>query len=74
MKKAGVTLVLLLAFVSLAGCAVGPCEGYGCPAFAHSGAQAPQPAGKSGGQNSNVSQTAQVQNQTAPAPAAQVRQ
>ena len=72
MKKAGRTLVLLLAIVSLAGCAVGPCEGYGCPAFAHSGAQAPQPAGKSGGQNSNVSQTAQ--NQSAPARAVQVGQ
>jgi hypothetical protein len=45
MKKAGAILILMGAMVGMAGCAVGPCEGYGCPAFAGA-TQAPQPATK----------------------------
>jgi hypothetical protein len=43
MKKSGVTFFLLgLGMLSLAGCAVGPCAGYGCPSLARAVEQAPE--------------------------------
>jgi hypothetical protein len=46
MKKYWVTFVLLvLTLLGAVGCAVGPCVGYGCPAFTPAVAQHPtQPA------------------------------
>jgi hypothetical protein len=68
MKKAGLAFILLGAALELAGCAAGPCAGFGCPAFAPGGAQSSQPALKSAAKMSD--QTTHAKNQSAIAPEA----
>jgi hypothetical protein len=66
MKKVA-TLIALSSMFALVGCAVGPCEGYGCPGFTHSGQEAPNSAPSSAA----AGQKTQAHNQGAVAPTAQ---
>jgi hypothetical protein len=68
MKKVA-TLIALSSMFALVGCAVGPCDGYGCPGFTHSG-QALQAAPNSAPSSAAAGQKTQAHNQGAVAPTA----
>ena len=66
MKRADVVVrvILFSTILGLAGCATGPCVGYGCPAFAQA-AQAPQLTGAGSHRASTSKQNAQAANRAA---------
>lgn len=69
MKKAGAIVILMGAMVGMAGCAVGPCAGYGCPVFLGA-RQAPQPTTKATASSSASGETARASSPAAVAPGA----